>query len=150
MAYRFMLQNRCGRYSAIRGVEQCPLPLDEGWRVGSAAGSRRRAGKLSAGYGRRVITDMAGERARESLRRDFGKRANLKKAARLMRERGLNARQRRQFVPAAASRHGMPVCANPLNREFLSGGGGRETGFGHCLSARPGRLDLPDGGARPV
>ncbi|MDR3356460.1 MAG: transposase [Spirochaetaceae bacterium] len=30
--------------------------------------------------------------------------------ARLMRENGLNARQRRKFIPATNSNHGLPVC----------------------------------------
>jgi transposase InsO family protein len=57
-------------------------------------------------------------RVRESLRRDYGKRVSLKKVAQLMRENGLNARQRRKFIPTTNSNHGLPVCENWLNREF--------------------------------
>jgi transposase InsO family protein len=55
---------------------------------------------------------------REELRNTCGKRAGLKKVARLMRENGLNARRRGKFIPTANSNHGLPVCANLLNREF--------------------------------
>jgi transposase InsO family protein len=40
-------------------------------------------------------------RVREALRRDYGKRASRKKAARLTRENGLSARGRRKFIPAS-------------------------------------------------
>jgi transposase InsO family protein len=55
---------------------------------------------------------------RETLRRDWGKLVSRKKAARLTRENGLNARRRRKFIPAANSNHGPAVCENILNREF--------------------------------
>ena len=43
-------------------------------------------------------------REREPLRRDYGKRVSGKKAARLMREQGLNARRRRKRVPRGPTR----------------------------------------------
>jgi transposase InsO family protein len=55
---------------------------------------------------------------REALRRDYGKRVSRKKAARLTRENGLNARGRRKFIPTTNSNHRLPVCGNLLNREF--------------------------------
>jgi transposase InsO family protein len=57
-------------------------------------------------------------RVREELRHDHGKRVSRKKAARLMRENGLYAKRRRQFIVTTDSRHGLPVCDNLLNREF--------------------------------
>jgi transposase InsO family protein len=66
-------------------------------------------------------------RVRESLRRDYGKRASRKKAARLMRENGLNARWRRKFIPTANSNHGFEVCENILSREFQAGQAGEKT-----------------------
>ncbi|MDR1307046.1 MAG: IS3 family transposase [Treponema sp.] len=57
-------------------------------------------------------------RVREELRKSCGKRVSLKKAARLMRKNGLNAKGRRKFIPTTNSRHGLPVCENILNREF--------------------------------
>jgi transposase InsO family protein len=57
-------------------------------------------------------------RAREELRNACGKRVGLKKAARLTRENGLNARRRGKFIPATNSNRGPPVCENLLNREF--------------------------------
>jgi transposase InsO family protein len=65
-------------------------------------------------------------RVREELRTTCGKRVSLKKVARLMRENGLNARQRRRFVPTTNSKHTLPVCENILNREFCAGEGGRK------------------------
>jgi transposase InsO family protein len=41
-----------------------------------------------------------------------------------MREHGLNARQRRKFIPTTNSNHGLEVCKNLLNREFYAGQGG--------------------------
>jgi transposase InsO family protein len=49
---------------------------------------------------------------REALRREYGKRVSPKKAARLMRENGLNARQMRKFIPATNPDHGLPVREN--------------------------------------
>jgi transposase InsO family protein len=57
-------------------------------------------------------------RVRETLRQDYGKRVSLKKLAHLMRKNGLNARRRGKFIPTTNSNHGLPVCANLLNREF--------------------------------
>jgi transposase InsO family protein len=42
----------------------------------------------------------------------------VKKAARLMRENGLNARRQGKFIPTTSSNHGLAVCENLLNREF--------------------------------
>jgi transposase InsO family protein len=61
---------------------------------------------------------------REALRQDYGKRASLKKTARLMRENGLNIRRRGKFIPAANSNHGLEVCENWLNREFQAAAAG--------------------------
>jgi hypothetical protein len=63
---------------------------------------------------------------REELRRVYGKRVSRKKVARLMREQGLNARQRRKFIPTTNSNHGLTVCENLLNREFHAGQGGEK------------------------
>jgi transposase InsO family protein len=63
-------------------------------------------------------------RVREVLRLEYGKRVSRKKAARLMRENGLNARRRRKFIPTTNSNHGLPVCENLLNREFHAEGAG--------------------------
>jgi transposase InsO family protein len=68
-----------------------------------------------------------GLRVREALRRDYGKRESRKKAARLMRENGLNARGRRKFIPTTCSNHGLPACENILNREFQAGRAGEKT-----------------------
>jgi transposase InsO family protein len=51
--------------------------------------------------------------------RVYGKRVSLKKAARLMREHGLNARRRRKYIPR--SNHGRAVCETILNRQFCAG-----------------------------
>jgi transposase InsO family protein len=64
-------------------------------------------------------------RMREELLNCYGKRLSLKKTARLMREQGLNARQRRKYIPTTNSNHGLAVCENILNREFRPPGSGR-------------------------
>jgi transposase InsO family protein len=43
-----------------------------------------------------------------------------------MRENGLNARQRRKFIPATNPDHRLPVRENILNREFHAEGGGEK------------------------
>jgi transposase InsO family protein len=43
-----------------------------------------------------------------------------------MRENGLNARQRRKFIPTANSNHGFPAGENILNREFQVQGAGEK------------------------
>jgi transposase InsO family protein len=65
-------------------------------------------------------------RVREELLNSHGKRLSLKKAARLTRGNGLNARGRRKYIPAANSNHGLPVCENILNREFQADGAGQK------------------------
>jgi transposase InsO family protein len=57
-------------------------------------------------------------RVRRELRAVYGKRAGRKKAARLMRENGLNARRRRKFIPTTDSNHTLPVFENILSRRF--------------------------------
>jgi transposase InsO family protein len=65
-------------------------------------------------------------RVREELRNVYGRRVSRKKAAKLMRVNGLNARRRRKFIPATNSNHGLPVCGNILNREFRAEKGGEK------------------------
>jgi transposase InsO family protein len=65
-------------------------------------------------------------RVRETVRREYGKRVSRKKVARLMREKGLNARGRRKFIPTTRSNHGLAVCENILNREFQAEGAGEK------------------------
>jgi putative transposase len=48
-------------------------------------------------------------RMRETLRRDYGRQVSRKKAARLMRENGLNAKGRKKFIPTTNSNHGLAV-----------------------------------------
>jgi transposase InsO family protein len=60
------------------------------------------------------------------LRETYGKRVSRKKAARLMRENGLNARRKGKFIPTTDSKHSLPVCENILNREFHAGAGGQK------------------------
>jgi transposase InsO family protein len=57
-------------------------------------------------------------RVRRELRDKYGKRVSLKKAARIMRENGLNARKRRKYIPTTDSKHNLPVCENILNQAF--------------------------------
>jgi transposase InsO family protein len=65
-------------------------------------------------------------RVRRELRNVYGKRVSLKKAARLMRENGLNARRRGKFIRTTNSKHSFPVCENILNREFHAQQGGQK------------------------
>ncbi|MDR2071544.1 MAG: IS3 family transposase [Treponema sp.] len=55
-------------------------------------------------------------RVREALRAEYGRRVSRKKAARLMRENGLNARRRRRFIRTTDSWHTLPVCQSILSQ----------------------------------
>jgi transposase InsO family protein len=68
-------------------------------------------------------------RVRETLRQDYGKRVSLKRVAQLMRENGLNARRKKQFIPTTNSNHGLPVCESWLNREFQAAGAKRVSAY---------------------
>jgi transposase InsO family protein len=74
-------------------------------------------------------------RVREALRNSYGKQISRKNAARLMRENGLHARGRRRFIVTTDSRHGLPVCANILNRELHAEGAG-EKGVSDSTAAK--------------
>jgi transposase InsO family protein len=43
-----------------------------------------------------------------------------------MRENGLNARLKREFIPTTNSNHGLPVCENLLNHRFHAAGPGEK------------------------
>jgi len=57
-------------------------------------------------------------RVRKELWEKHGINISRKKAARLMRENGLNARRKRKYIPTTDSKHLLPVCENILNRAF--------------------------------
>jgi transposase InsO family protein len=54
----------------------------------------------------------------EELRDTYKIAVNHKKVARLLKKYGLNAKSKRKFIPTTNSNHGLPVCANILNRNF--------------------------------
>jgi len=62
-------------------------------------------------------------RVRRELRDVYGKRASLKKVARLMRENGLNARKSRKHIRTTNSNHTFAVFENILSREFYAESG---------------------------
>ena len=59
-------------------------------------------------------------RVRKELFNKYGKRVSRKKVAQLMRENGLNARQKKKYVKTTDSKHNLPVCENILNQEFYA------------------------------
>jgi len=59
-------------------------------------------------------------RVRRELWIKHGINISRKKAAKLMRENGLNARRRRKYIPTTDSKHSLPVCENILNRNFFA------------------------------
>jgi transposase InsO family protein len=65
-------------------------------------------------------------RVRKALWQDYGKSVSWKKVAQLMWENGLNARRKRKFIPTTNSNHGLPVCANLLDRQFHAEQGGQK------------------------
>jgi len=59
-------------------------------------------------------------RVRKELWIKHGINISRKKAAKLMRENGLNARRWKKYIPTTDSKHSFPVCENILNREFCA------------------------------
>jgi transposase InsO family protein len=62
---------------------------------------------------------------RKKLRKQ-GIRVSRKRIARLLKENGLNATERRKFIPTTNSNHRLPVCESILNWEFRAAGPGEK------------------------
>ncbi|MDR2796957.1 MAG: IS3 family transposase [Treponema sp.] len=77
--------------------------------------------ELTAFIGERHHRRYESPRVWETLRARYGKRVNRKKGTRLMREHGLNARRRRNYIPPTNSNHGLPVCEPIRDRQFDAG-----------------------------
>jgi hypothetical protein len=141
MAYRFMAENR-GRY-AIREMAANIVRILFGvsggayykWAKNGVSQRRSREDAELLRLIREIVLKhhrrYGSPRVREELRRDYGKRASLKKVARLMRENGLNARRRRKFIPTTNSNQetygfSLPMCENLLDRQFHAEKGGQK------------------------
>jgi transposase InsO family protein len=123
MAYEFTRECECQR-----GVREMAnvfgVPASAYYKWAKRGPSQRRSAEGAALPG--LIREIARQRhfrygslrAREALRNACGKRASLKKVARLPRENGLNARLRGKRVPTTNSSHRLPACENLLNREL--------------------------------
>jgi transposase InsO family protein len=131
MAYQFMQAN-CGRYAiremaGLLGVNRSAYCQ---WARNGVSNRREEADAELIGLIREIARKhcrrYGSPRARRELRQACGKRASLKKAARLMRENGLNARRRSKYIPTTDSRHALPVCENILNRDFYAGQAGQK------------------------
>jgi transposase InsO family protein len=131
MAYQFMKENM-GRYTIreMAGLFGVTSGAYYKWRKNGASERRdkRDAGLLCLirEIQRRHHNRYGSPRVREALRKEYGKRVSLKKAARLMRENGLNARMGRKFITTTNSRHGLPACDNILDRMFHAEAGGQK------------------------
>jgi len=80
--------------------------------------------ELIRGIAERHKRRYGSPRVRLELRDLHGKRVSRKRAARLMRENGLNARRRRRRPRATDSGRGLGVCENALGRDFGAEGPG--------------------------
>jgi transposase InsO family protein len=122
-AYRFMRENR-DRYTAREtvGLFGASSSTYYRWAKYGVSGRRRESGAELAGLIWEIFLKhrywYGSPRVRETLRRDYGKRASRKKATALMRKHGLNARGKRNFVRTTDFRHGLPVCPHILSRQF--------------------------------
>jgi transposase InsO family protein len=127
MAYRFMRENQ-GRYTVREMAELFGVSCGAyyRWAKYGVSQKRREADAEMVRLIRQIQEQhhyrYGSPRVKEELRNSYGKRISLKKAARLMRENGLNATRRRKFIPTTNSRHGLPICENILNREFHAEG----------------------------
>jgi transposase InsO family protein len=124
MAYQFMQKNM-GRYTIreVAGLFGVTGGAYYKWRKNGVSERRdkRDAGllRLIREIQRKHHNRYGSPRVREALRKEYGKRVSLKKAARLMRENGLNARMGRKFIPTTNSAHGLPVCIGLKVRNIL-------------------------------
>jgi transposase InsO family protein len=129
MAYQFMKANQ-RRYTVKETAGLLGVSRSAYYRWAKNGVSQRR--KEADTELIRLIREIAtkhhrrygGPRVRQGLRTVYGKKTSLKKAARLMRENGLNVRRRRKFIPTTNSKHDFPVYENILNREFDAPKGG--------------------------
>jgi transposase InsO family protein len=125
MAYQFMRENQ-GRHGIreMAGVFGVSSSAYYRWAKHGASDRRRQADAELVSLIRSIVEQhhyrYGSPRVREALWKDHGKRASLKRVARLMREHGLNARKRRKRISTTNSSHGLPVCENLLNREFAA------------------------------
>ena len=136
MAYRFMQANQ-GRYTIREMAGLFGVSGGAYYRWAKHGVSERRkprdAGliRLIREIRRKHHNRRGGPRVREALRKEYGERVSLKKAAvaaslPLTRENGLNARLRRKCIPTTNSRHGLAVCENIPGRMFHAEAGGQE------------------------
>jgi transposase InsO family protein len=131
MVYQFMRENQ-GQYTIreMAGIFGVSCSAYYKWAKRGVSSRREEEDAELVRLIREIVENhhyrYGSVRVRETLRRDCGKRVSRKKAARLMRENGLNARGRRKFIPTTNSNHGFPVCDNLLNRRFHAEGGGQK------------------------
>jgi transposase InsO family protein len=99
---------------------------------------RVKAGESGEGRGKdeeliRLIREIMGKHhgrygslwVREGLRKDYGKQVSRKKAAGLMRGKGIPGRRMGKFIPATNSNHGLRVGENLLKGSFRGERAGR-------------------------
>ena len=122
MAYRFIKENR-GKYAVKEMAGLLGLSCGAFYKWFKHGFSRRRekADAELLSLIRKIFDNNHGRygspRVHQELRK-LGKRASLKKTAKMMRENGLKARSKRKFIPTTDSKHSLPVCENILNRDF--------------------------------
>ena len=120
MAYQFMKGNK-NRYAITEMAGLLGVSRSAYYRWAKNGVSQRR--KTADTELARLIRETAARhrrrygspRVRQELVNTYGKRASQKKAARLTRENGLNARRRGKHIPTTNSNHAFPVCENILN-----------------------------------
>ena len=122
MAYQFMKKNQ-DRYTITKMSKLFGVSRDAfyKWQNGHLAPRCTKDAEMI-----RLIREIqihhhfryGSPRIKKELLQVYGKRVNIKKIARLLRENNLNARRRRKFIPTTNSNHGFAVCDNILNRQF--------------------------------
>ncbi len=70
--------------------------------------------------------------------RDGGLAIGRRRVARLMRENGMKARQKRRFKRTADSMHAFPVAPNLLDQDFAAAGPNQKWPIGACRHAPVG------------
>jgi hypothetical protein len=127
MAYRFMQANQ-GRYTVTETAVLLGVCRSAYYQRAKNGASNRceQAGAGLARLVRETVTKhchrYGSPRVRRGLRSACGKRAGLKKVARLMRGNGLNAKRRGKFVHTADSKHGLAALETAVKNRMPQGG----------------------------
>ena len=146
------------RFALIDGAGSIPSPLLRAWcqpkrlfcleRSAGLPPTRRHGAAGACPVGLCLVEQHLWQSPGRELR-DIGLVVGRRRIARLMRDNGLQARQKRRFKRTTDSHHAWPVAPNLLDQDFTATGPDGP-GCRHHLRVDPRRLVVPRGCHRPV